>query len=135
MNGAGPPDRAQSLGLWMLQGRTRAQTSCPVFSCENPEERQSASGSRGGEAPGHAPWLVRPRLAHARTRHQGPWEVTYTGAGPRARAQPLGFSNAAGTDPSTDAVPVLNHEAVVGGLVRAHNVHGDEAPDMQVVIY
>ena len=41
----------------------------------------------------------------------------------RARAQPLGFSDVAGTDPSIDAVPVLNHEEVVGGLVRACNVH------------
>ena len=51
------------------------------------------------------------------------------GASPRARAKPLGFSDAAGTDPSTDAVPVLNHEAVVGGFARAHDVYGDEAPD------
>lgn len=57
-------------------------------------------------------------------------EATYTGAGPRDRARPLGFSNAAGTDLSTDVVPVLNHEAVVGGLERAYNVHDDEAPDM-----
>ena len=56
------------------------------------------------------------------------------GAGPRARAQPLGFSDAAGTDPSTDAVPVLNHEAVVGGFARAYDIHGDEAPDRQVII-
>ena len=33
-------------------------------------------------APGRVPSLVHPRLAHARTRHQGPWEVTYTGTGP-----------------------------------------------------
>ena len=56
------------------------------------------------------------------------------GAGPRARAQPLGFSDAARTDPSTGAVPVLNHEAVVGGLARVCNVHGIEVPDMQVII-
>jgi hypothetical protein len=37
-------------------------------------------------------------------------------------------------DPSTDAVPVLNHEAVVGGLARAYDVCGDEAPDRQVII-
>ena len=72
------------------------------------------------------------RLAHARTRHQGPREVTCTGAGPRDRARPLGFSDAAGTDPSTDAMPVLNHEAVGRGFVRAHDVRGDEAPDRQV---
>ena len=60
MNGAGPPDRTQPLGFSMLEGRTRAQTSCPVFSCENPEERQPARGSRGDEALGRAPWLVRP---------------------------------------------------------------------------
>jgi len=40
------------------------------------------------------------------------------GAGLQARAQPLAFRNAAGTDPSTDTVPVLNHEAVAGGLAR-----------------
>ena len=57
-----------------------------------------------------------------------------TGAGPRAIAQPLGFSNAAGTDPSTDAVPVLNHEAVVGGLARAYGIHGNEVPDRQMII-
>jgi hypothetical protein len=37
-------------------------------------------------------------------------------------------------DPSIDAVPVLNHEAVGGELVRAHNVHSGEAPDRQVII-
>ena len=58
--------------------------------------------------------------------------MMYTG--PRARAQPLGFGDAAGTDPSTDSVPVLNHEAVVGGLARAHDVHGIEVPDRQVTI-
>ena len=47
MNGAGPPDRAQPLDLSMLQGRTRAQMPCPVFSCKDPEEKQSACGSRG----------------------------------------------------------------------------------------
>ena len=47
MNGAGPPDRAQPLGLSTLQGRTRAQTPCPVFSCKDPEEKQPARGSRG----------------------------------------------------------------------------------------
>ena len=60
--------------------------------------------------------------------------MTCTGAGSRARAQPLGFSDAAGTDPSTDDVPVLNHEVVVRGLARAYDVHGDEAPDRQVII-
>jgi hypothetical protein len=60
--------------------------------------------------------------------------VTYTRTGPRARAQPLGFSDAAGTDPSTDAVPVLNHKAVENGLARAHVLHSDEAPDMQVIV-
>ena len=52
------------------------------------------------------------------------------GAGPRVRAQPLGFSDAAGTD----AVPVLNHEAVKSELMRAHNVHDDEAPGRQLII-
>ena len=56
------------------------------------------------------------------------------GAGPRAKAQPLGFSDAAGTDPSTDAVPVLNHEAVVGGFATAYDVHGYESPGRQVII-
>ena len=55
--------------------------------------------------------------------------MTYTGAGTRARAHPLGFSDAAGTDPSTDVVPVLNHELVMGGFVRVHDVHDGEAPD------
>jgi hypothetical protein len=55
VNGAGPPDRAQPLGLSTLQGRTRAQTPCPVFSCDKPEEKQPARGSRGDEAPWRAP--------------------------------------------------------------------------------
>ena len=42
MNGAGPPDRAQPLGLSTLQGRTRAQTPCPIFSCKDPKEKQPA---------------------------------------------------------------------------------------------
>lgn len=82
MNGAGPPDIPQVLVLSMLLGWTRAQTPCPVFSCKGPEEKQLARGSRGDEAPGRAPSLICPRLAHARTRHQGPWEVTYMRAGP-----------------------------------------------------
>ena len=60
--------------------------------------------------------------------------MTCTGAGPRARAQPLGFGDAAGTDPSTDAVPVLNHEVVVRGLARVHDVHGIEVPNRHVTI-
>ena len=59
--------------------------------------------------------------------------MTYTGAGLRDRAWPLGFSDAAGTDPSTVVVPVLNQEAVAGEFVRAHDIHGGEAPDMQVI--
>ena len=47
MNGTGPPDRAQPLGLSTLQWHTRAQTSCLVFSCKDPEEKQPARGSRG----------------------------------------------------------------------------------------
>jgi len=47
MNGAGPPNRAQSMDLSKLQGWTRAQTPCPVFSCKDPEEKQPAHGSRG----------------------------------------------------------------------------------------
>ena len=31
-------------------------------------------------------------------------------------------------------MPVLNHEVVVGGFARAYDVHGDEAPDRQVII-
>ena len=37
----------------------------------------------------------------------------------RDKARPLGLSDTAGTDPRKDDVPVLNHEAVAGGLVRA----------------
>ena len=37
-------------------------------------------------------------------------------------------------DPSIDAVPVLNHEAVVGGLVRSRDILGDEAPVRQWII-
>ena len=55
MNGAGPPDRAQPLGLSTPEGRTRAQMPCPDFSCESPEERQPARGTRGDEAPDHVP--------------------------------------------------------------------------------
>jgi hypothetical protein len=55
VNGTGPPDRAQPLGLSTLEGRTRAQTSCPVFSCDSPEEKQLVRGSRGDEAPWRPP--------------------------------------------------------------------------------
>ena len=54
-------------------------------------------------------------------------------AGPRARAQPLGFGDAAGTNPSTDVVPVLNHEAGTSRFVRAYNVHGIEVPVRQAI--
>ena len=47
MNGTGPPDRAHPLDLSMLQGQTRAHTSCLVFSCKDPEEKQPARGSHG----------------------------------------------------------------------------------------
>ena len=60
--------------------------------------------------------------------------MTCTGAAPRARAQPLGFSDVARMDPSTDAVPVRNHEAVMGGFARAYDVHGNEVPDRQMII-
>ena len=56
------------------------------------------------------------------------------GASPRARAQPLGFSDAVGTDPSTDVVPVLNHEAVVGRFARAYDVHAIEVPVRQIIM-
>ena len=36
-------------------------------------------------------------------------------------------------DPSTYIMPILNHEAVVGGLARAYDIHGDEAPDRQMI--
>ena len=55
-------------------------------------------------------------------------------AGPRAKAQPLGFSDTTGMDPSTDAMPVLNHEVVVGGFARAYDVHGNEVPGRQMII-
>ena len=54
MNGAGPLDRAQPLDLSMLLGRTRAQTSCPVFSCNNPIERHLVLGSHDTEAPNNS---------------------------------------------------------------------------------
>ena len=73
MNGTGPPDRAQPLDLLTLQGRTRAQTSCPVFSWKDPKEKQPAHGPRS-----HGGTMSR-ALAHARTRHQEPREVTYMG--------------------------------------------------------
>ena len=60
--------------------------------------------------------------------------MTYTGAGPRARAQPLGIGDGAWTDPSTYVVPVLNHEAVVGGLSRVYDVHGIDLRDRQVIM-
>ena len=47
MNSASSPDRAQPLGLLTLQGRTQAQTSCPVFSCKDPKEKQPAHGCHG----------------------------------------------------------------------------------------
>ena len=31
-------------------------------------------------------------------------------------------------------MPVLNHEAIVGGLARAHDVHGIKVPDMHIII-
>ena len=60
--------------------------------------------------------------------------MTCTGAGPQAKAQPLRFSNVVGTDPSTDVVLVLNHEAVVGELARACDIYDDEAPDIHMII-
>ena len=84
--------------------------------------------------PGRAPSLVDLRLAHARTRHQGPREVMYTRAGLRARARPLWFSDAAGTDLSIDVVPVLNHEAVAGALPRVRDILSVEAPVRQFII-
>ena len=57
-----------------------------------------------------------------------------TGAGPRDRARVLWFSDATGTDPSIDVVLVLNHEAVAGRFVRADDIRGGKAPDMQVII-
>ena len=57
MNGAGPPDRAQPLGLSTLQGRTRAQTPCLVFSCNNPKEKLPACGSHVSKAPATGPYL------------------------------------------------------------------------------
>ena len=50
------------------------------------------------------------------------------------RSSALGFIDAVGTDPSTDVVPVLNHEAGVGGLARACDVHGIEVPDRHTII-
>ena len=73
----------------------------------------------------HGPLLTHPRLAHARTRHQGPWEVTSWEWLTR-QSSALWFSDAAGTDPSTDAVLVLNHGAVASGLARAHDLSGSE---------
>ena len=49
VNGAGPPDRAQPLGLSTLQGRARAQTPCLAADAKDPEERRSARGSHGGD--------------------------------------------------------------------------------------
>ena len=62
MNGAGPPDRSQLLGSLMMQGRTRAQMPCPVFSCKDPKEKQPTRGSRGhggtrSGAPPHPPMI------------------------------------------------------------------------------
>ena len=31
-------------------------------------------------------------------------------------------------------MPVLNHEVVLGGFARAHDVHGNEVPDRQMII-
>ena len=58
MNGTGPLDRAQSLGLTTLQRRTRAQTPCPVFSCKGPEEKNWHAVPVATGAPGRAPLLT-----------------------------------------------------------------------------
>ena len=79
MNGTGPPDRAQPLDLSTLQGRTRAQTPCPVFSCKDPKEKQPAHSSCGHGGTMSRALAYPSRLAHARTRHQEPREVTYMG--------------------------------------------------------
>ena len=50
------------------------------------------------------------------------------GTGPR-HSSAVGFIDAAGTDPSTDDMSVLNHEAVAGGFARAYDIHGIEVPD------
>ena len=104
------PGRQTKLSRWVYRRcrdepdhRRRAQSSHAKMLRKN--SRCAVPVATG--ALGRAPSLMRPRLAHAITRHQGPWEVTYAGAGLRARARPLGFSNAAGMDPSTNVVPVL----------------------------
>ena len=91
------------------------------------QSKRKTTGARFPRERGtcHGPLLTHPRLAHARTRHQGPREVTSREWLAR-QSSALGFSDAAGTDPSTDAVPVLNHEAVVSGLTRAHDLSGCE---------
>ena len=76
---ASPPDRAQPLDLSTQQGRSRAQTLCPVFSCKDPKEKQPARGSRGRAGTRSCALVYPSQLAHARTRHQEPREVTYTG--------------------------------------------------------
>ena len=46
------------LDLATLQGRTRAQTPCPVFSCYSPKDKQPERGSRESEAPTMGPYLL-----------------------------------------------------------------------------
>ena len=79
------PARQTELSRWVYRrcrdGPVHRRRAKPTHA-RGPKERQPARGCRGDEAPGRAPWLVRPRFARARTRHKGPWEVMYTGAGP-----------------------------------------------------
>ena len=79
------PARKTELSRWIYrrcrdgpEHRRRAQSSHAKILKKN--NRRAVPVATG--APGRAPSLIRPRLAHARTRHQGPWEVTYTGTGP-----------------------------------------------------
>ena len=82
MNGTGPPDRAQPLGLSTCRDgsehRRRAQSShAKVLKKNNRRAVCVATRARC-----HAPLLIHPRLDDVRTRNQGLWEVTYMGTGP-----------------------------------------------------
>ena len=51
MNGADLPERDQPLVLSMLQEWTQAQTSCQVFSWNDPMKKQPSHGTHYGDAP------------------------------------------------------------------------------------
>ena len=86
MNGAGPLDRARTLGFTKAAGTDPSTDVMSSLLMQQSKEEHSAHDSRGGEAPrsrfyepSHAPLLTYSQSAHGRTRHQGPQDRACTG--------------------------------------------------------